>query len=280
LYWALAKCCSAGFRKPAAIGLVDALSSSFWYTLPHCIRWLSRPFKPDFVGRTLATGARDATIMCFSAGASFSVAAATAVVGIAALRHVEHPREFLLAIVPLLFAFQQTVEGLLWLQLSAETGSGSVLALSLIFLILAEVLWPIYSALAVLLIEPDQYRRRILSVIATAGSFLSIYLLQGLISEPPIATIQGDSIAYASNVNPLSWQQIPYLVCTCVPLLISSHRIIQILAPMALAGFVVSVSVYLATFVSVWCFFAAANSTLIYFYFRRTAMSARHRLTH
>jgi hypothetical protein len=264
-----------GFRKSDAIGIADALSSSMWHKFRDSIRWLSRLFKQDFVDRTLVVDARDARIMCFSAGASFSVAAATAVVGIAALRHVEHPREILLAIVPLLFAFQQSVEGLLWLQLSAETGSESVLALSLVFLIFAEVLWPTYSALAVVMIEPDHYRQRILSAIAISGSFLSIYLLRDLISEPPIATIHAHSIAYTNDANPFSWQQVPYLLFTCVPLLISSHRIIQILAPMALVGFLVSASVYLATFVSVWCFFAAANSTLIYFYFRRSAISAR-----
>ena len=215
--------------------------------------------------------------MCFSATASFSVAATTAVIGLATLRHVKRPQELLLAIAPLLFASQQTVEGILWLQFSGESGSGNVPALSLTFLIFADVLWPTYNALAVLLIEPGRGRRRVLCAIAILGSILSVYLLAGLLGEPPTAVIHNHSIAYASDVNPLSWEQIPYLLCICAPLLLSSHRIIQIYGAVVLAGFLVSAYVYLATFISVWCFFAAAGSTLLYFYFKRAAVGVRLR---
>ncbi len=196
-------------------------------------------------------------------------------IGLAALRHVKHPRELLLAVVPLLFAFQQTIEGVLWLQLSGQNGSGNVPALSLAFLIFAEVLWPAYPALAVLLIEPDPRRRHVLRAIAIVGAILSIYLLTDLLTEPRTATIHGHSIAYTSDVNPLSWLQVPYILCTCAPLLFSSHRIIQIFFAVALVGFLVSAYVYFATFISVWCFFAAAGSTLLYFYFKRAAVSVR-----
>jgi hypothetical protein len=37
----------------------------------------------------------------------------------------------------------------------------------------------------------------------------------------------------------------------------------------------VSAYVYSATFTSVWCFFAAADSTVLYFYFNCAAMRAR-----
>lgn len=211
--------------------------------------------------------------MCFSATASFSVAATTAVIGLSTLRHVRRPQELPLAIVPLLFALQQTVEGVLWLQFSGEGGSGSVPALSLAFLIFAKVLWPTYSALALLLVEPDHGRRRILSVIAAAGFILSFYLLAGLLAKPPVGFIHNHSIAYSNDVNPLSWWQMPYLLCTCAPLLLSSHRTIQFFGAVILAGFLVSTYAYLATFISVWCFFAAGGSALLYFYFRRAANS-------
>lgn len=54
--------------------------------------------------------------MCFSATASFSVAAITAMIGIAAVKHVKRPRDLMVAGVPVLFAAQQAVEGFLWLQ--------------------------------------------------------------------------------------------------------------------------------------------------------------------
>ncbi len=73
----------------------------------------------------------------------------------ATVRQVRHPREVPLAAMPLLFAFQQAVEGALWLQLPAAGSREAVAALSLVFLVFAKVLWPAYTALAVLSIEPD-----------------------------------------------------------------------------------------------------------------------------
>jgi hypothetical protein len=215
--------------------------------------------------------------MCFSATASFSLAATTAAVGFLTLRHVRRPKEFLLAAVPLLFAFQQAVEGALWLQFSGEGGGASIAALSLVFLSFAKVLWPGYGALAVLLIEPDRRRRSILGAIATIGFVLSAYLLADLVREPPAVFIRDHSIAYSSDVNPLSWWQMPYLLCTCAPLFISSHRTIQVFGAVILLGFAVSAYAYLATFISVWCFFAAGGSALLYFHFRHAAFSATAR---
>ena len=121
--------------------------------------------------------------MCFSATASFSAASITAVIGVATLREVKHPRELPLAAMPLLFALQQAVEGALWLQLTASGGGDAVVALSFCFLIFAKVLWPAYVAPAVLLIEPDLRHRRALYVIAAIGGAISIYMLNRLIQN-------------------------------------------------------------------------------------------------
>ncbi len=211
--------------------------------------------------------------MCFSASASFSVAAVTAAIGVAAIRHTRHPKELPLAAVPLLFASQQAVEGVLWLQLSGQGDAGHIAVLSFAFLIFAEVVWPSYAALAVLFIEQDRRRRRMLWVLAAIGAALSIHLLTGLIGDPPTVAIRSHSIGYGSEVTSLTWRQLPYLICTCLPLLLSSHRIVQVLGVLVLGGFLVSAYFYLATYVSVWCFFAAADSSLIYFHFRRSALA-------
>jgi hypothetical protein len=213
--------------------------------------------------------------MCFSATASFLAAVTTAAIGIATLKRVNHARELPLAAMPLLFAFQQAVEGFLWLQLTGKSGGG-VPALSLIFLIFAKALWPTYTALAVLLIEPDLRRMRTLRAIVLLGCVISTYVLIGLINYPPaVATICGQSIHYGGNEKAFSWQSIAYLICICAPLLLSSRGVIRIFGAMVLIGFVVSAYVYSATFTSVWCFFAAADSTVLYFYFNCAAMRAR-----
>lgn len=213
--------------------------------------------------------------MCFSATASFTLATATAVIGIAAIRQVRQPGQLLLASVPLLFAVQQSVEGALWLQLRGEGDPGQVAALSFIYLIFAKVLWPVYTPLTVLLLEPDRRRWRAICAMAVLGLILSIHLFMDILGDPVSAVIRGHSIDYAGDANPISWQQIPYLLCVCLSLLLSSHRVIQVFGSIVLIGFLVSVYVYFATYVSVWCFFAAADSALLYFYFKREAMGAR-----
>ncbi|MFY9643004.1 MAG: DUF6629 family protein [Rhodomicrobium sp.] len=212
--------------------------------------------------------------MCFSATASFSAASITAVIGIATLRQVKEPHELLLAAMPLLFALQQAIEGALWLQLPGGNG-GAAAALSLSFVVFAKVLWPAYTPLAVLLIEPDLRRRQALSAIAVAGCALSIYVFNRLIHNPPAAAIYGHSIDYGGDENALSYQSFVYLLCACVPLLLSSSGAIQNFGAIVLAGFAVSAYTYFATFISVWCFFAAAGSSLLYFYFKRAAVRAR-----
>ena len=213
--------------------------------------------------------------MCFSATASFSVAAVTAAIGVGALRQVRHPAEIPLATVPMLFAAQQAIEGALWLQLLGENDGRIVAGLAFAFLLFAKVLWPILIPLAVIPIEPDRRRRRLSWGVAIGGAILSIYLLIGQLAEVPVAVIRGRSISYSSDVDPLSWRQIPYLLCTSVVLLLSSHRLIRLLGVVVLVAFLVTAYAYAAAFISVWCFFAAANSTLIYFYFTRAASTAR-----
>jgi len=207
--------------------------------------------------------------MCFSATASFSAASITALIGFATLRRVKHPRELLLGTMPLLFASQQAVEGALWLQLTAGGGGETVAALSLSFLVFAKVLWPAYAAPAVLLIEPDLRRRRVLYVIAVLGCAISIYVLNRLVNNPPAVAICGRSIDYGGHENALSYQTFVYLLFTSFPLLISSSRTVQTFGAIVAAGFMVSAYTYFATFISVWCFFAAAGSGVLYLYFRR-----------
>jgi hypothetical protein len=213
--------------------------------------------------------------MCFSATASFSLAAATAVVGVATLYQVQQPRGIALAAVPLLFALQQAVEGLLWLELSGAGDRAAIAALAFAFLLFAEVLWPVYATLAVLLVEPDHRRRAILCAIAAAGAALSLYLLSGLLSEPPAAIVRGHSIAYSRHAGVFSWQQAAYVIITVGGPVVSSHGIIRLFGVAVAISFAITAYAYAATLISVWCLFAAANSTLLYWHFRGAARQAR-----
>jgi Family of unknown function (DUF6629) len=147
--------------------------------------------------------------------------------------------------------------------------------LAFIFRVFAVVLWPVYTALAVLLIEPNRARQYVLLGIVVIGFLLSGYFLAGLLSEPTTVAIRGRSIDYTSAETTLTWQFFPYVLCTLGALILSSHKTIQLFGVVVLAGFLISAYSYMATFTSVWCFFAAAASTVIYFYFKREAVIVR-----
>ena len=95
--------------KAPSIFFLDYVLAVIWVSGQHFAGSRARPRLP----RTYAgyTGAGRVAGMCFSATASFSAASITGVIGVATLRQVKHPRELLLAAMPLLFAVQQAIEG-------------------------------------------------------------------------------------------------------------------------------------------------------------------------
>ncbi|MFZ1988695.1 MAG: DUF6629 family protein, partial [Alphaproteobacteria bacterium] len=95
-------------------------------------------------------------------------AAAIGAIGVVALARTTEPREIPLAAVPLFFALQQFVEGLLWLNLSSSPNHGAYAThLTSLYLVFAEVLWPVVAQAAVLLVEPS-VKRRLLMLICLA----------------------------------------------------------------------------------------------------------------
>ena len=100
--------------------------------------------------------------MCFSATASFSAAGMLAVAGAVTLSKAHDPKEWPLASVPLLFALQQGIEGMLWRTVPAGHLAGRWLATS--FAILAMIVWPLFVPLAVGSAEKLEKRRPILAL--------------------------------------------------------------------------------------------------------------------
>ena len=94
--------------------------------------------------------------MCFSALASFSVAAGTGLVGALTATKISNWREVPLAFIPLIFAMQQTIEGTLWVILPAASEPALSGVLPNIFAFIALVIWPLWSPLAVGLVEQNR----------------------------------------------------------------------------------------------------------------------------
>jgi hypothetical protein len=213
--------------------------------------------------------------MCFSATASFVTAGVTGAIGVAAIARAHEPREWPLAVTPLFFALQQTIEGLLWLTLPA---AGAVAAsLTFAFLFFAQVFWPVFAPAVPLLIEPVAWRRRIMLACLLLGAAVGAYLFWSIVNRSHGAIVLDGHIVYATKYEHAELIGAAYLAATGLPLLLSSRRAVLALGVIVILGSIVAYVFYWEAFISVWCFFAAVASAAILLHFER-AHRARMKL--
>lgn len=207
--------------------------------------------------------------MCFSATASFTAGTALSVVGVLTLRKPRSKVELPLALIPLLFGIQQLTEGVLWVSLRHDLPTLQSWS-TYIFSMFSHVLWPILVPFAILLVETSRRRKAAIGVFQVLGLGVGLYLLYFLIRFGVTAQIHGQSIFYDSPHFYIGAVLVIYLLATCVSGLFSSHRCINYFGALAFVLAIAATMVSIHTFVSVWCFFAAALSLLVYVHFTRS----------
>lgn len=215
--------------------------------------------------------------MCFSATASFTAGTALTVVGVLTVRKSQGKRELPLALVPLLFGVQQLTEGVVWVSLGRDLPLLQSWA-TYIYSMFSHVVWPIVVPFAILLVEPRLWRRKAISAFLALGLAVGLYLLFFIVRFPVTARIRGDSIAYDSPHFYLPVVLVGYLAATCVSGLFSSHWCIRVFGLLAFVLAIVAAVVSITTFVSVWCFYAAILSLLVYVHFSGPMQACRHML--
>lgn len=203
--------------------------------------------------------------MCFSAGASFSAAGALSVIGLLSMKQVHDKRLYPLSLIPLLFALQQFSEGIVWLALDNKISEALILPASYMFIGTAFILWPIYISIATLAYEQQITRKRLLYIPFLVGLSLTAYAIFHLVFYEIQAQIVSCHIFYSVKDTVFSYYfTIPYLVATILPFFISSIKKMWILGLAFLISFIVSFFVYTTWLTSIWCFFAATLSMLLY----------------
>ncbi len=204
--------------------------------------------------------------MCFSATASFSAGALLIVIGTLTLKSARRPRELAFAAIPLLFAIQQLIEGVIWLTFRVDAPLlNSVMTHAYSFF--SHVLWPAYVPLAVWLIEPPGRRRHVLLVFVAGGFAVATYLLYILMAFPVVSRPTGQHIEYVSPHFFAAVTMTLYLLSTTASPLFSSHRMVKAFGALALLAFGAAYTFYAQWFISVWCLFAALLSVVIYLHF-------------
>ncbi len=205
--------------------------------------------------------------MCFSAPASFVAGTALTAIGVAALRNTKVRTEVPFAMIPLLFGIQQLTEGVIWLTFNYDA---PILKESMTYLysVFSHVLWPIYVPLAIGIMEAVRWRKKAIFAFGVAGLAVGLYLLYFIVATPMVAEVVGSHIVYDSPHFYLIPVMIVYLAATCVSCLFSSHGFVKLFGGLMFASFIAAYIVHVMALVSVWCFFAAILSLLIYVHLR------------
>lgn len=220
--------------------------------------------------------------MCFSASASVIAGTSLSAVGVAALRNTEARSERPFAMIPLLFGIQQLTEGVIWLTFSHDAPLLKQ-TMTYVYSGFSHVLWPMYVPFAMGVLEAVRWRKRAFGAFGAAGIAVGLYLLYSIVTRPLVAEVVGNHIVYTSPHFYLVPVMVLYLAATCVSCFLSSHGFVRLFGALSLTAFVAAYVVHIGALVSIWCFFAAILSLLIYLHLRfrdRGGYPAEHPLSH
>ncbi len=202
--------------------------------------------------------------MCFSATASFATSGLLTFAAIVGFKKAHSNEMKFFALTPLLFAIQQSMEGIMW-QFGPQ--SGLYTAAAYIFLIFASS-WPALMPSMLAALEPVGSKRKpALIVLMYCGILFTACALLYLATAPLNAQIVGGHIAYQIPEDHwqafAQWARILYVLLVVLPPLLSSVRSMWIFGVGVLGTFLASMWWYSAHVTSVWCFFAAVLSALV-----------------
>jgi hypothetical protein len=204
--------------------------------------------------------------MCFSATASFTAGIGLLVIGAVTVSRVRRRAELPFALIPGLFGVQQLIEGGLWLTFPDNAPLANTV-LTYFYSFFSHVLWPIYVPIAVLLLEPVEWRRKLLMAIAVAGAAVGLYLLYFLVTEPIVSEVVGRHISYQSPHFYIAAVMVLYVLATCVSSFVSSCKTIRWFGAATFVALLAAYAFYAFWFISVWCFFAAVLSLIVLVHF-------------
>jgi len=207
-------------------------------------------------------------LMCFSAAASFSASAVLASAGVFTTSRVKNIREVPIAIIPLIFAIQQFIEGVLWVSL--KNSGGNSLLYSAFFLFFALFWWPFFTPIMTMALEKNQKRKTIMFVIWLFGIYIGVTQYLNFLNNPTVAKIMNHCIYYDVHSPLKTMAVIMYLTATVGVSMLSSHKAVREFGSWLGIFAAISAYAYFENFTSVWCFFGAILSFILCIYFKKT----------
>lgn len=207
--------------------------------------------------------------MCFSASASFSAGAVLLAIGTITVKRSGSKAELPFAMIPLLFGVQQLIEGVIWLTFQFDAPLLNTV-MTYLYTLFSHVLWPVYIPFAVLLLEPVHRHRKMITAFFVVGMVVGVYLLYILVRYPVTSEVVDQHIVYLSPHFYALAVMGSYLAASCVSMFFSSYKVVVVFGIVALLSFIAAYEFYTQSLISVWCFFAAILSGLVYLHINRS----------
>lgn len=206
--------------------------------------------------------------MCFSATASMTTAAILLPAGLYCvyLAFSSNKRYLLFALVPVVFAIQQFVEGMVWYY-HGNLRTTEMISWSYIYLFFAYAFWPFYISLSTCLVEANQPNKKILKLFVYAGAILGLIIYVPIISGyvPLTVAVIDKSMVYDTYLNEflIKVYCVAYAFTLIIPLFVATSKGMRLFGWTILGALIASSIWYYYAFTSVWCFFAAVLSLFV-----------------
>jgi hypothetical protein len=200
--------------------------------------------------------------MCFSANASFTAGVVLTTIGVVSISKSQTRAHLLFAAIPLIFAVQQLTEGVVWLTLLNPGHTALLKIATVVFLVFAQVIWPLWVPIAILFLEKGKTRKMIQKALVGMGVLVAVYLAYCLGMYPVQAKIIGYHVTYKQDY-PAALADIGallYVIATIAPPFFSHVKRMWMLGLTVLISYLITELFYEQYLVSVWCFFASVIS--------------------
>jgi hypothetical protein len=205
--------------------------------------------------------------MCFSATSSFAATGMLTGIGILSLFQVRKKSEYITACIPFGFALQQFSEGVIWQTYGYFNSMALMQTMTYIFLIFAMAVWPIWIPLALWAREQASLRKKLLMFNLLWGIVVATYGTYILVTNAINVGIVNHSIEYLIGYETPTMYGLhlfAYVLAVILPFFISGKKIHWAFGVLLAASLVLSFIVWSVTLISVWCFFSALLSMLIF----------------
>ena len=128
-------------------------------------------------------------------------------------------------------------------------------------------------------LEAVPWRKKTLFTFGAIGISVGFYLLYLIINRPVVAEVIGRHIVYVLPHFYSIPVMVLYVMATCFSCFFSSHGFVRIFGGLAFLSIIGTYVVDKMALFSIWCFFAAVLSLMIYFHLRFKNLGGFQKIT-